>query len=273
MQALQAQRTGRSLLAHALRHSPLSQQASLLRERLASGLTAETSSQLAPDLGASLRGFRCGAYHATSRRAGATRPHLGSVPLGYLDASASRRPFHVLLGKAGSAVRSYSGGGLGVKEALEVAQQWRTRLVTQLQQRSSKLQWQTGVGHPGTSLRRFSSEGPKKKDYENFYPKNKKELPRGQREHKTEGREEGKSEQQKGFDNMYKEYGGQMQSLVLTSLVTAAVLASLSVGRPESQEVSRACTRWLQFKLTIRALGLVGLLEPVLKSGWSKWTP
>eukprot|EP00850_Spirogloea_muscicola_P004430 SM000019S04974 [mRNA] locus=s19:346696:351164:+ [translate_table: standard] len=254
MQALQAQRSGRSLLAHALRNSPLSQQASLLRERLASGLTAETSSQIAPDLGAGLRGFRCGAYHTTSRRAGATPPHLGSVPLGYLDAAASRRPFHVLLGQAGSAVRNYSGGGLGVREALEAAQQWRTRLVSQLQQRGSK--WQTGVGHPGRSLRRFSSEGPKKKDYENFYPKNKKELPRGQREHKTEGREEGKSEQQKGFDNMYKEYGGQMQSLVLTSLVTAAVLASLSVGRPESQEIS-----FQEFKNKLLEAGVVDRIE------------
>jgi AFG3 family protein len=71
--------------------------------------------------------------------------------------------------------------------------------------------------------------------FENFYPKNKKELPKSRTEQKSESKnEDPKSEDPKTFTEVPR---AQLQSLILTGAVTVAILTTLSIGRSDAQQV------------------------------------
>ncbi|XP_038901124.1 LOW QUALITY PROTEIN: ATP-dependent zinc metalloprotease FTSH 10, mitochondrial-like [Benincasa hispida] len=83
-------------------------------------------------------------------------------------------------------------------------------------------------------LRRFfSSEAPKKKNYQNFYPKEKKEIPKGNGQ-KSESKGDSNTEDQGSFQEAFIK---QFQNLV-TPLVVLGLLFSSSFGPREQQQIS-----------------------------------
>jgi AFG3 family protein len=99
-------------------------------------------------------------------------------------------------------------------------------------------------------LRLFSSESPKKKNYENFYPKEKKEVPKGE-EKKNESKEESKSntDDQGSFQEAFMK---QFQNYLTPLLVMGLFLSSLSFGPREQQQIS-----FQEFKNKLLEPGLV----------------
>ncbi|KAK6926995.1 AAA ATPase, AAA+ lid domain [Dillenia turbinata] len=83
-------------------------------------------------------------------------------------------------------------------------------------------------------FRQFSSENPKKKNYENFYPKDKKEIPKGN-EQKSESKEEGSTDDQGNFQETLMK---QFQNLILPFVVLGLILLSLSNSPREQQQIS-----------------------------------
>ncbi|CAI8616643.1 unnamed protein product [Vicia faba] len=99
-------------------------------------------------------------------------------------------------------------------------------------------------------VRLFSSEAPKKKNYENFYPKGQKEVPKGN-DKKNESKEESKSnsEDQGGFQEAFMK---QFQSFLTPLLVMGLFLSSFSFGPREQQQIS-----FQEFKNKLLEPGLV----------------
>ncbi|CAJ2678883.1 unnamed protein product [Trifolium pratense] len=99
-------------------------------------------------------------------------------------------------------------------------------------------------------LRLFSSESPKKKNYENFYPKEKKEIPKGE-EKKNESKEESKSntDDQGSFQEAFMK---QFQNYLTPLLVMGLFLSSYSFGPREQQQIS-----FQEFKNKLLEPGLV----------------
>ncbi|KAK9280405.1 hypothetical protein L1049_014094 [Liquidambar formosana] len=98
-------------------------------------------------------------------------------------------------------------------------------------------------------LRRFfSSEAPKKKNYENFYPKDKKEIPKGN-EQKSESKEDSSTEDQESFQETFLK---QFQNFLTPLLVIGLFLSSFSFGPREQQQIS-----FQEFKNKILEPGLV----------------
>ncbi|RXI04342.1 hypothetical protein DVH24_038616 [Malus domestica] len=87
--------------------------------------------------------------------------------------------------------------------------------------------------------RHFSSETPKKKNYENFYPKEKKEIPKGD-EQKSESKDESKADDQGSFQETFLR---QFQNLITPLLVIGLFLSSFSFGTPDQQQRSHL-VRW-----------------------------
>lgn len=110
-------------------------------------------------------------------------------------------------------------------------------------------------------LRRYCSSEPQtKRGFEKFYPKNRKELPKEHGDKKGQSkREESKSEGQKGFNNSAMK--DQLRSFITTAVGTAVVLASLTLGRNDAQEIS-----FQEFKNKLLDPGLVDRIEVVNKS-------
>ncbi|CAM6056487.1 unnamed protein product [Sphagnum tenellum] len=107
--------------------------------------------------------------------------------------------------------------------------------------------------------RAFCSENPRKKGFENFYPKNKKELPKGRNEQKSESKnEDPKSEDPKTFAEVPR---AQLQSLILTGAATVAILTTLSIGRSDAQQIS-----FQEFKNKLLEPGIVDRIEVTNKS-------
>ncbi|KAG0606378.1 hypothetical protein M758_9G136400 [Ceratodon purpureus] len=108
--------------------------------------------------------------------------------------------------------------------------------------------------------RAFSSENPKKKGFENFYPKNRKDLPKGRNEQKSEqkGEQDPKQEGEKFFTETSK---SQMQSLLATGAATVVILTTLSMGRSDAQQIS-----FQEFKNKLLEPGLVDRIEVTNKS-------
>ncbi|KAM7522173.1 hypothetical protein LguiA_012075 [Lonicera macranthoides] len=95
----------------------------------------------------------------------------------------------------------------------------------------------------------FSSEAPKKKNYENFYPKDKKEIPKGN-EQKTESKEDGGSTDDQGsFQGTFMK---QFQNLITPLLVIGLFLSSFSFGPGEQKQIS-----FQEFKNKLLEPGLV----------------
>ncbi|KAL5709561.1 ATP-dependent zinc metalloprotease FTSH 10 [Ranunculus cassubicifolius] len=105
--------------------------------------------------------------------------------------------------------------------------------------------WDYSLTSPG--FRRFlSSETPKKKNYENFYPKDKKEIPKAENE---KAKEESNTEDQGNFqDTLFK----QIQNYITPLLFLAFVLSSFSFGPGEHKQIS-----FQEFKNKLLEPGLV----------------
>ncbi|XP_062171411.1 ATP-dependent zinc metalloprotease FTSH 10, mitochondrial-like isoform X1 [Alnus glutinosa] len=83
-------------------------------------------------------------------------------------------------------------------------------------------------------LRRlFSSEAPKKKNYENFYPKEKKEIPKG-KEQKSESKDDSKTDDHWSFQDIFTKFQNSLTPLIIIGLV----LSSMSFGSREEQQIS-----------------------------------
>ncbi|XP_022943944.1 ATP-dependent zinc metalloprotease FTSH 3, mitochondrial-like [Cucurbita moschata] len=84
-------------------------------------------------------------------------------------------------------------------------------------------------------LRRFfSSEAPKKKNYQNFYPKEKKEIPKGN-EQKSESKGDSSTDDQGSFQEYFIK---QFQNLVTPLIVFGLLFSSFSSGPGEQQQIS-----------------------------------
>ncbi|CAN1231286.1 ATP-dependent zinc metalloprotease FTSH 10, mitochondrial [Linum grandiflorum] len=97
-------------------------------------------------------------------------------------------------------------------------------------------------------LRRFfSSEAPKKKNYENFYPKGKKEVPKGDGQ-KTESKENSNADDEWSFQKLFP----KQFNLLTPLLVVGVLLSSFPFGRSEDQQIS-----FQEFKNKLLEPGLV----------------
>jgi len=98
-------------------------------------------------------------------------------------------------------------------------------------------------------LRRFfSSEAPKKKNYENFYPNEKKEIPKGNGR-KSESKDDSKTDDHGNFQEAFMK---QFQNFITPLLVIGLVLSSFSFGPREQQQIS-----FQEFKNKLLEPGLV----------------
>ncbi|PIA54714.1 hypothetical protein AQUCO_00900944v1 [Aquilegia coerulea] len=96
--------------------------------------------------------------------------------------------------------------------------------------------------------RYFSSEAPKKKNYENFYPKDKKEIPK-ENNQKAESKEDPNAEDHGNFqETLFK----QIQNYITPLLFIAFVLSSLNFGPGDQKQIS-----FQEFKNKLLEPGLV----------------
>lgn len=100
-----------------------------------------------------------------------------------------------------------------------------------------------------SGVRLFSSEAPKKKSFENFYPKSKKEFPKG-KERKSESKDESSSNEQRGFQDMFSK---QFQFNLSPILLIGLALSTFSlIPRDRKQQIS-----FQEFKNKLLEPGLV----------------
>ncbi|KAL2471274.1 ATP-dependent zinc metalloprotease FTSH 10 [Abeliophyllum distichum] len=100
-------------------------------------------------------------------------------------------------------------------------------------------------------LRRyFSSEAPKKKskDYENFYPKEKKEVPK-QKEQKSESKEEANTNDHSNFRETFMK---NLQNIIAPFLIIGFILSAISSTPHEEKQIS-----FQEFKNKLLEPGLV----------------
>ncbi|XP_039163347.1 ATP-dependent zinc metalloprotease FTSH 10, mitochondrial [Eucalyptus grandis] len=91
----------------------------------------------------------------------------------------------------------------------------------------------------------FSSEAPKKKNYENYYPKGRKEVPKGN-EQKSESKGDSNT------DDNQETFMKQFQNLITPLIVIGLFLSSFSFGPREQQQIS-----FQEFKNKLLEPGLV----------------
>ncbi|ERN06901.1 ATP-dependent zinc metalloprotease FTSH 8, mitochondrial [Amborella trichopoda] len=103
--------------------------------------------------------------------------------------------------------------------------------------------------NPG-SRRLFCSEAPKKKNYENFYPKEKKEIPKGSNDQrKSDSKDDSNADDQGSFQESFMK---QLQSYLTPLLLIAFVLSSFSFGPRDQKQIS-----FQEFKNKLLEPGLV----------------
>lgn len=102
------------------------------------------------------------------------------------------------------------------------------------------------IGNPKFQ-RLFSSEAPKKKNYENFYPKEKKEIPKGN-DQKSESKDESSTDDHGSFQETFLK---QFQNLVPLLLI-GLFFSSFSFGSSEQKQIS-----FQEFKNKLLEPGLV----------------
>ncbi|KAF3644475.1 ATP-dependent zinc metalloprotease FTSH 3, mitochondrial [Capsicum annuum] len=111
---------------------------------------------------------------------------------------------------------------------------------------------------PSPRLRRFfCSEGPKRRNYENYYPKNKKEIPKANNQKAESGKEEGSGEQGNPQDNFVK----LNFNLLTPVLFIGFILSSILMSPREQQEIS-----FQEFKNKLLEPGLVDRIVVTNKS-------
>ncbi|KAJ6832687.1 ATP-dependent zinc metalloprotease FTSH 8, mitochondrial-like [Iris pallida] len=105
--------------------------------------------------------------------------------------------------------------------------------------------WRFLLANP--SFRRFfSSESPNKKNYENYYPKGKKEIPKGNENKKQESKEDSSSNDQQDFMK-------QLQNYLTPILLFGLLLSSFSsFGSSDQRQIS-----FQDFKTKLLEPGLV----------------
>ncbi|WOG89155.1 hypothetical protein DCAR_0208391 [Daucus carota subsp. sativus] len=97
--------------------------------------------------------------------------------------------------------------------------------------------------------RYFSTEeGPKKKNYENFYPKDKKEIPKGD-EQKSQSKEDSNTDDGGDFQSAFMK---QIQNLIIPLLVIGMFFSSFPFGGREEKQIS-----FQEFKNKLLEPGLV----------------
>ncbi|KAK7262482.1 hypothetical protein RJT34_30056 [Clitoria ternatea] len=96
----------------------------------------------------------------------------------------------------------------------------------------------------------FSSKAPKKKNYENFYPKEKKEIPKGNGK-KYDSKDESNTNTD-DHGNFQEAFVKQFQNLITPLLVMGLFLTSFSFGPREQQQIS-----FQEFKNKLLEPGLV----------------
>ncbi|XP_006341014.1 ATP-dependent zinc metalloprotease FTSH 10, mitochondrial [Solanum tuberosum] len=108
-------------------------------------------------------------------------------------------------------------------------------------------------------LRRFfCSEGPKRRNYENYYPKNKIEIPKANNNQKAEsGKEEGSGEQGNPQENFIK----LNYNILAPLLFIGFILSSILMSPREQQEIS-----FQEFKNKLLEAGLVDRIVVTNKS-------
>ncbi|KAG0450779.1 hypothetical protein HPP92_026580 [Vanilla planifolia] len=117
-----------------------------------------------------------------------------------------------------------------------------------LQERRVLGDWRFLLGHP--SFRRlFSSESDGKKNYENYYPKGKKEIPRNNENDKSDSKEDANTDDQGGFQENFMK---QLQNYATPLIFIGLLLSSLSFGSHEQREIS-----FQEFKNKLLKPGLV----------------
>ncbi|XP_050236169.1 ATP-dependent zinc metalloprotease FTSH 10, mitochondrial-like [Mercurialis annua] len=98
-------------------------------------------------------------------------------------------------------------------------------------------------------VRFFSSEAPKKKNYENFYPKEKKEIPKGDNnDQKSESKEESSADDEWNFQKIFMKQFNLLTPLIVIGLL----LASFPFGSDEHKQIS-----FQEFKNKLLEPGLV----------------
>ncbi|CAA2981649.1 ATP-dependent zinc metalloprotease FTSH 10, mitochondrial-like [Olea europaea subsp. europaea] len=103
------------------------------------------------------------------------------------------------------------------------------------------------VANPG--LRRyFSNEAPKKKKYENFYPKEKKEIPK-EKEQKAESKEEANTNDHRNFRETFMK---NLQNIFAPILVIGFILSAISSTPHEEKQIN-----FQEFKNKLLEPGLV----------------
>ncbi|KAL6577235.1 ATP-dependent zinc metalloprotease FTSH 8, mitochondrial [Orobanche minor] len=96
--------------------------------------------------------------------------------------------------------------------------------------------------------RLFSTGAPEKKNYENFYPKDKKEIPK-QNEQESGSKEEGNTDDRGSF---YETFTRNLQNVMTTLLVIGLVLSAISSKSHEEEQIS-----FQEFKNKLLEPGLV----------------
>uniref|UniRef100_A0A7N0ULS0 AAA+ ATPase domain-containing protein n=1 Tax=Kalanchoe fedtschenkoi TaxID=63787 RepID=A0A7N0ULS0_KALFE len=108
-----------------------------------------------------------------------------------------------------------------------------------------------------TLHRLFSTKTPNnKKNYENFYPKNKKEIPKS--EQKSESKEESNTNDQSSFQDSFMK---TFQNFLTPLLAIGLILSSFSFGPKEQQQIS-----FQEFKNKLLEPGLVDHIVVTNKS-------
>ncbi|KAH9626585.1 hypothetical protein KSS87_005436 [Heliosperma pusillum] len=117
------------------------------------------------------------------------------------------------------------------------------------------------LGNPRL-CRFFSSETPKKKNYENFYPKGKKENPKANEgsEQKSESKEESNSNTD-DQGNIYDTFLKQFQNMIMPLLMLGLFFSTFSFGPREQQQIS-----FQEFKNKLLEPGLVDHIVVANKS-------
>lgn len=105
--------------------------------------------------------------------------------------------------------------------------------------------WNFALSNP--SFRRFlSSEAPKKKNYENYFPKEKKEIPKGEDQ---KGKEDPDADESRNFqETLFK----QIQGYIVPLIFVLFALSSFSFGPGEQKQIS-----FQEFKNKLLEPGLV----------------
>ncbi|KAL6002700.1 ATP-dependent zinc metalloprotease FTSH 8, mitochondrial [Asimina triloba] len=95
----------------------------------------------------------------------------------------------------------------------------------------------------------FSSEAPKKKNYENFYPKEKKEIPKENEQRKSESKDNSTADDHGNFQENFVK---QLQNYITPLIFIGLLLSSFSFGPRDQKQIS-----FQEFKNKLLEPGLV----------------